>query len=113
MAKNESRRRESPPVPIWDGCDYIRVPEGHYQGVAVRWQGPEWVRTYSRWSLLVEFELLDDGSRVCAFYNFGNDPNRPRILKRGNYKKAWTRANGEGPRKRQAMSPEVFREGQV
>jgi len=113
MAKRESRRRESPPVPIWDGCDYMRVPEGHYQAVAVRWQGPEWVRMYSRWSLLVEFELLDDGSRVCAFYNFGNDPSRSKILRRGNYFKAWTLANGEPPRKRQPMSPDVFREGQI
>jgi hypothetical protein len=47
----------------------------------------------------VEFALVDDGSLVCAFYNFGNDPSGPKILRRGNCFKAWTQANGELPRK--------------
>jgi hypothetical protein len=68
---------------------------------------------YSRWSLLVEFALVDDGSLVCAFYNFGNDPSGPKILRRGNYIKAWTLANGERPYRGQAPSPDVFREGQI
>ena len=113
MAKKELRRRESPPVPIWDGADYARVSEGRYLAVAVRCQGPVWVRMYSRWSLLVEFALVDDGSLVCAFYNFGNDPSGPKILRRGNYIKAWTLANGERPYRGQAPSPDVFREGQI
>jgi hypothetical protein len=109
MAKNESR----PPVPVWRGANYVRVPEGRYRAVAVRYQGPEWVLAFSRWSLLVEFELLDDGTRVCAFYNFGNDRAEPKIARGGNYFKAWTRANGELPRKGQAMSQDVFLEGQL
>jgi len=78
MAKKETR----PPVPVWRGADYARVTEGRYEAMAVRYQGPEWVRPYSRWSLLVEFELLDDGARICAFYNMGNDPAGPKITRR-------------------------------
>lgn len=109
MAKNESRF----PVPVWNGADYARVPEGRYQAIAVGHQGPEWVRKFQRWSMLVEFELLDDGARVCAFYNFGNDRSAPKVLRRGKYFKAWTLANGEMPRKVQPMSPDVFLDGQV
>ena len=109
MAKQGS----SPPVPIWRGADYARVPAGRYQAIATRHQGPEWVRPFSRWSLLVEFELLNDGALVCAFYNFGNNRGGPEVMRRGNYFKAWTLANGELPRKGQQMSPDVFLEGQI
>ena len=109
MAKNESR----PPAPVWKGADYARVSEGRYQAIAIRSQGPDWVRAFARWSLLVEFELLDDGTRVCAFYNFGTDRVEPKIARRGNYFKAWTLANGELPRKGQQMSAAVFQEGQI
>lgn len=109
MAKQGSQS----PVPIWRGADYMRVPAGHYQAVARRYQGPEWVRPFARWSLLVEFELLDDGALVCAFFNFGNNQEAPEIMRRGNYFKAWTLANGELPRKGQPMSPEVFLDGQI
>ena len=62
----------------------------------------------------MEFQLLDDSAaKVCAFYNFGDDRNAPKIGRRGNYFKAWTLANGQLPRKGQEMSPDVFMEGQV
>jgi hypothetical protein len=109
MAKNDSH----PSGLVWKGADYTRVPEGRYQAVAIRSQGPEWIRRFARWSMLVEFELLDDGSRVCGFYNFGNDRAGWKIARGGNYFKAWTLANGELPCKGQAMSPEIFMEGQV
>lgn len=90
MAKKGSR----PPMPVWEGADYPRVREGNYQAIGVRYQGPEWVRQYSRWSLMVEFELLDDGTRVCAFYNFGNG-REAKVLRHGNFFKVWTLTNGE------------------
>jgi hypothetical protein len=89
------------------------VPEGRYQAVALRYQGPEWIRAFGRWSLLVEFELLDSGLPVCVFFNLGSDRSAFKIGRKGNYFKAWTLANGELPRKGQAMSPDVFFEGQV
>lgn len=103
----------SPPVPIWKGADYVRVPPGRYQAIAIRYQGPEWVRPFSRWSLLVEFQLLDDGARVCQFFNFGTNRKGPIVMRRGKYFKAWTKANGELPRKGRQMSPDVFLEGQI
>jgi hypothetical protein len=82
--------------------------------VAVRVQGPEWVRSYRRWSLLIEFELLGerDEVRVCAFFNMGNDPRRPMPGRQSRYFRAWTIANGEPPRKGQTMDPAVFVDGQ-
>lgn len=110
MANDQARPS---PVLVWEGADYARLREGRYQAVAVRHQGPEWIKTFQRWSLLVEFELLADGKRVCAFYNCGNDPKGPQVLRRGNYRKAWTLANGELPRNGQPMSPDVFLESQI
>ena len=105
--------KAGPPVPVWNGISYTRVAEGRYQAIVVRHQGPEWVRAFLRWSLLVEFELLDDGSRICVFYNMGNDPKGPAAARRGKYFAAWTQANGEMPRKGERMTPDVFLEGQV
>jgi hypothetical protein len=105
--------KAGPPVPVWTGISYTRVAEGRYQAIAVRHQGPEWVRAFLRWSLLVEFELLDDGSRICVFYNMGNDPKGPTAARRGKFFAAWTQANGEMPRKGERMAPDVFLEGQV
>src|SRR5215831_335607 len=96
MAKRESRAPRAPAL-TWEGLSYVRVPPGRYEAVATRHQGPEWVFAYSRWSLLVELELLDDGSRVCAFYNFGKNRKHATIARKGNYFKAWTLANGELP----------------
>jgi hypothetical protein len=101
------------PVPVWKGADYPRVPEGLYQAIAIRSQGPEWVRQFSRWSLLVEFELLDDGTRVCAFFGMGKDPKAPKVGRHSRFFKAWTLANGDPPRKGQKMSADVFQEGQT
>jgi hypothetical protein len=105
--------KDGPPVPVWKGVTYARVAEGRYQAVALRHQGPEWIRAFSRWSLLLEFELLDDGSRICVFYNMGNDPKGPTVTRRGKYFAAWTQANGEMPCKGEPMTPDIFLEDQV
>ena len=103
------------PVPIWNGAEYKRVQPGRYSAVVVRVQGPEWVRSYRRWSLLVEFELLGDSEtvRICAFFNMGSDRSRPTPGRQSRFFKAWVIANGELPRKRQAMDPKIFMDGQV
>lgn len=111
MAKNESRI----PVPTWRGANYARVPAGQYHALAVRTQGPEWIFTFRRWSLLVEFELLgeSESARVCAFFNMGDHRAGPKVGSRSRYFQAWMLANGERPRKGQAMVPDVFLEGQM
>lgn len=103
------------PIPVWDGAEYQRIPPGRNNAVAVRVQGPEWVYAYKRWSLMVEFELLGESPmvRVCAFFNMGRDERKPKAGRRSRYYAAWTIANGEPPRKKQAMDPKVFVQGQV
>ena len=62
------------PLPTWDGPEYAHVSPGRYDAVVTRCQGPTWVRRYRRWSLLIEFALLSENVRVCAFFNMGADP---------------------------------------
>jgi hypothetical protein len=95
---------------VWEGVDLPRIPPGEYRAACVDWQGPEFVRAFQRWSLRLEFALLDDGTLVSAFYNLGSDPARPRAGRRSRYYGAWSQANGEPPRKRQEMAPESFTE---
>jgi hypothetical protein len=102
-----------PPTPEWNGLEYVRVPDGIYQAVAVRYQGPEWVYTYRRWSSLLEFELLDNGARVCAFYNFGERREKPTVFRRGRFYTDWTKANRDRPRKHQPMTSDVFFDNQI
>jgi hypothetical protein len=97
----------------WTGATYARVPPGIYSVVGKTSQGPEWLRHFSRWSLRVEFELLDDGQAVSRFFNMGNDPERPHIGQKSNYFSWWVLANGERPKRGQSMTPDVFFEGQV
>jgi hypothetical protein len=110
-----TNERTNKPVPIWDGAEYPRVAEGRYTAVASRIQGPEWVRRYGRWSLMVEFDLLGESESVgvCIFFNMGTNRAQPKAGRHSRYFKAWTLANGDLPRRGQAMSPEVFLEGQV
>jgi len=102
-------------VIVWDGIEYQRIRSGRYAAVAVRIQGPEWVRRYRRWSLLIEFELLGDSkaTRVCAFFNLGNDPSGPKPGRQSRYFRAWSIANGEQPKSGRPMDPNIFRDGQV
>jgi len=97
----------------WAGVSYTRVPPGTYSVVGKTFQGPEWIRQYSRWSLRIEFVLLDDGQAVSRFFNMGSNPNGPHIGRHSLYFRWWTAANGEPPMRGQKMTTEVFFEGQV
>ncbi|CAN5554097.1 hypothetical protein BH10ACI4_BH10ACI4_33770 [soil metagenome] len=120
----ERRRKQAPDthkiVPIdhqkgltWHGPEYPVLTPGIYTGVAAKFQGPEWVRSFRRWSLRLEFALMDEAVPVSAFFNFGNVPEGPRVGRQSRYYKAWTLANGEHPTKGQKMTPAVFLEGQI
>jgi hypothetical protein len=104
-----SEPKESPSL-TWDGPDLPRVSPGDYQAVCIGWQGPQWVRAFRRWSLRLEFSLLDDGTPVSAFFNLGSDPEKPHIGRRTRYYTVWCLANGEAPRKGQQMTPEILTE---
>lgn len=62
---------------------------------------------------MVEFELLDEPKRVCAFYNMGTNRERPHAGQQSRYFKAWCIANGERPQAQQKLDPDVFLESQV
>jgi hypothetical protein len=114
--KRKERKFETPrtiPPMVWDKDQYSRVPRGRYSAVATRIQGPEWVRAFRRWSIIVEFELLSESAPVCAFYNLGNDPDRLHFGRKSKYVHDWTIANGEAPHKGQTLNPTVFMTGQV
>lgn len=100
-------------MPTWDGPEYAHVSPGRYSAVVTRVQGPTWVRRFRRWSLMLEFELLSESARICAFYNMGSDPQKPHAGPQSRYFRAWVLANGERPRRKQHLDPEVFLDGQV
>jgi hypothetical protein len=103
-----------PTGPTWEGVDYGRVPPGRYSAIAIRIQGPQWLRRYGRWSLIVEFQLLsEDDARPCMFFNMGNDATKQKVGRQSRYFRAWTMANGELPKKGKKMNPQVFLDGQV
>ncbi len=103
---------ESRPGPIltWQGVDLPRIPQGDYRAACVGWQGPEWVRSYRRWSLRLEFSLLEDGTLVSAFFNMGCDAIQPHIGRHSRFYAAWCLANGEAPYRGQQMALEAFTE---
>jgi hypothetical protein len=102
-----------PPLPTWDGPEYVRVSPGRYDAVATRYQGPQWVRRYRRWSLMIEFELLCESKRVGAFFNMGNNPARSHTGPQSRYFRAWAMANGGRPLPKQMLDPNVFLDGQI
>ena len=97
---------------IWRGPDYPLLTPGRYTVRGSRFQGPQWVPTYRRWSLRVEFALTTEPGSVSAFFNFGADKSGAKLGRQSRYFKAWTIANGELPRRGQAMTPDVFLDGQ-
>ena len=55
----------------------------------------------------LKFRLVPEGGLVCAFFNLGNG-EKPKVARGSEYRRAWTIANGEQPRKRQVCSKRVF-----
>src|SRR6266851_3503147 len=99
-------REAGAPDPMCDEAPYPRYKPGDYEARCVM------TRTYvdpqfKRWVCRLEFRLLLEGEPVFAFLNLGNR-EKPHAGRRSEYRRAWTIASGEQPRKRQAMSPRVF-----
>ena len=55
---------------------------------------------------MLEFSLLDDGTLVSTFLNFGDQPRLPKQGSR--FFKEWSLANGGPPRKGQEMCFDAF-----
>jgi hypothetical protein len=97
---------------VWRGPDYPVLSAGVYTVRAVLYQGPQWIRSYRRWSLRLEFALVHESISVSAFFNLGDDPEGYKVGRQSRFYKAWVIANGEHPRKGQLMDLDVFLEGQ-
>ena len=108
MANTERRpyvvgkqKQIGPPIVIWKGHDYPRIESGLREVRTHHIQGPEWVRSFRRWSLRIECHILDEPGIVSAFFNFGNDPTSPSMGKgrQSRFYKLWVLATGEPPKR--------------
>jgi len=96
-------------APTWEGDEYLRVEQGRRMVCGVKIQGPEWVHAFSRWSLRIEFQFMDEPGTVSLFINLGANRERPTIGgRRSNYYKYWTLAKGGPPRKHEVMNYDIF-----
>jgi len=109
--RNAAKRRSDPVVlaPTWEQDAYPRIDGGRRMVRAHLIHGPEWVRSFSRWSLRIEFHLMDEPGTVSLFVNLGTDRERPTVGgRKSKFYRYWTLANGEPPRKHQTMNYDVF-----
>lgn len=98
---------------VWQGAEYPCISPGRYQVRGAKIHGPQWVRRYRRWSLRIEFDLVNEPGNVSMFFNLGTDPEHPKPPGRhSKYWRAWTLANGEPPHRGEKMTPDRFLEGQ-
>jgi hypothetical protein len=109
-------RRKSATEFKWTSPECARltpVTPGAYSVVGKGWQGPERLTCYGRRSIRIEFSVLgEENTAISLFCNLG-DKETPRFGMGSNYFHWWTAANGGLPERGQAMSPDVFLEGQI
>ncbi len=98
---------------VWNGPEYPVLSPGIYTVGGIKYQGPEWVRSFMSWKLRLEFGLVTEPISVSAFFHMGTSPERARVGRQSRYYKAWVLANGEHPKRGQKMTPDVFMEGQL
>lgn len=105
------RVRPEPPeeaVPISGESPYPHYSPGTYQAQCMHaciYRDPQ----FRRWTARLEFQLLPEGGHVFGFRNLGTDP-KPKAGPRSEYRRDWVMANGEPPRRRQQLSPRVFKD---
>ena len=105
----KSRPTAIPPLPVSERDDYPRVDCGRRMVRAHKIQGPEWVRAFSRWSLRIEFHLMDESGTVSLFVNLGNCREKPIVGgRRSKFYRYWTMAIGGPPRKHEVMNYNIF-----
>src|SRR5262249_24937262 len=93
------------PEPVCTDHMYPRYRPGNYEArcIAARtYRDPQ----FQRWICRLEFRLVPDGQTVFAFLNLGHG-EKPYVGRPSEYRRAWILANGDVPRRRQAMSHRV------
>jgi hypothetical protein len=96
--------------PICEDAPYPRYKPGTYEGRCVsakRYRDPR----FKRLILKLEFRILPDCRPIVGFLNLGNG-DKPKAGRGSEYRRAWTIANGDAPRKSETMTKRVF-EGKV
>lgn len=100
---------ENTAAPTWDRDEYQRVDGGRRMVRAQKIHGPQWVRAFSRWSLRIEFFLMDEPGVVSLFVNLGSNREKPSVGGRhSRFYRFWTLANGGPPRRGETMDFNIF-----
>jgi hypothetical protein len=95
--------------PVWESDPYPVTDDGRMLVQVVKLQGPEWVRKFQRWSLRIECTGVYESVDLSLFVNLAGDKNKPGLPGRqSNFYRYWTMANGQPPKKGQAMNWDVF-----
>jgi hypothetical protein len=92
---------------VYEGVQYLRIPEGHYSAFCVRWHGPEYVPGFGRYSLRLIFLILSEQVELAMFINWAKSKDQlpgPH----SKYFHAWMKVNAGFPRRGEAMSPDLF-----
>lgn len=94
-------------APVAEGDPYPRYPAGVYDAQCVAggiYRDPQ----FRAWKAVLKFRILLSGKPVWGFFHMGRR-ERATAGRRSNYWRAWVIANGDGPRRRQVLSPRVFK----
>jgi len=91
--------------------DYDRIEPGVYPAYC------RWAKTYrdpgfKRWTCLLRFDVVSDDliralAHVAFWLNLGPG-DTPHAGRRTRYFREWVRANGEPPKRKDRLSPQVF-----
>jgi len=93
--------------PVCEQEPYPRLEPGRYEGQCIFariYRDPQ----FRSWKALLRFRLILSRQQVCGFFHLGQG-DKPKAGTRSKYRRAWIIANGDAPRKRQVLSPRVFR----
>jgi len=109
-AKRLVKARQGVIAPIvWNKEAYSVTDDGPILVRVVEIQGPEWVRNYQRWSLRIGCMGMLEPVSVSLFLNLAGDEGGPSLPGRqSKFYKHWSMANGDSPRKGQAMNWNIF-----
>ena len=94
-------------APICEEEPYPLLTPGRYKAQCVHastYRDPQ----FRSWKALLRFQLLLNGEKVVGFFHLGQG-DKPKAGRRSRYWRAWVIANGAQPRKRQELSPRMFK----